>query len=82
MFLDIYELDPAHFLTGPGLAWQAALKKMVEKDIRRGICHAIHRYAKANNKYIKDYNKHKESTYLQYWDVNNLYNEQWHKGCL
>ena len=82
MFLDIYELDPAHFLTGPGLAWQAVLKKMVEKDIRRRICHAIHRYAKANNKYIKDYNKLKESTYLQYWDVNNLYNEQWHKSCL
>ena len=35
---------------------------MVEKVIRRGICHAIHRYAKANNKYIKDYDKNKESS--------------------
>ena len=46
---------------------------MVEKWIRSGICHAIHRYAKANNKYIKDYDKNKEPSYLSYWDVNNLY---------
>ena len=63
--IEIYELDPAHFLSAPGLAWQACLKKtevklelltnvdmllMVEKGIRRGICHAIHRYEKANIK--------------------------------
>ena len=67
-FIEVYELDPAHFLSAPGLAWQACLKKteiklelltdinmllMVEKGIRGGICHAIHRYAKANNKYMK-----------------------------
>ena len=46
---------------------------MVEKAIRGGICHSIYRYAKANNKYMKDYDKNKELTYLQYWDVNNLY---------
>ena len=46
---------------------------MVEKGIRRGICHEIHQYAKANNKYMKDYNKNKKSSYLKYWDVNNLY---------
>ena len=66
--IEIYELDPAHFLSAPGLAWQACLKKtgvklelltdidmllMVEKGIRGGICQAIHRYAKANNKYMK-----------------------------
>ena len=46
---------------------------MVEKGIRGGVCHAIHRYPKANNKYMKDYDKNKESSYIQYWDANNLY---------
>ena len=46
---------------------------MVEKGTRGGICHAIHMYAKANNKYMKDFDKNKESSYFQYWDVNNLY---------
>ena len=46
---------------------------MVEKRIRWGICLAIYQYVKANNKYIKDYDKNKESSYLKYWDVNNLY---------
>ena len=45
---------------------------MVEKGIRDGICHAIHRYAKANNKYMKDYNKDEEESFLQYLDANNL----------
>ena len=46
---------------------------MVEKRIRGGICHAIHRYAKTSNKYMKDYGKNKESSYLKYWDVSNLH---------
>ena len=46
---------------------------MVEKCIRQGICHSICWYAKANSKYMNDYNRNKESRYLQYWDVNNLY---------
>ena len=46
---------------------------MVEKGIRGGICHSIYRYTKANNKYMKDYDKNKELSYLQYWDVNILY---------
>ena len=46
---------------------------MVEKGIRAGMCHAIHRYAKANNKYMKNYDKRKESSYIQYLDANNLY---------
>ena len=45
---------------------------MVEEGIRGGICHSIHRYAKANNKYMKNYNKNEESLYIQYLDANNL----------
>ena len=45
---------------------------VMEKSIREGICHAIHRHAKANNKYIKDYEKNKELSYLKYWEVNNF----------
>ena len=86
--IKVYELDPAHFLSAPGLAWQASLKKtnfrlelltdvdmllMVEKGIRGGICHAIYRYAKANNKYMKNYNKDKEESFIQYLDASNLY---------
>ena len=40
---------------------------MVEKGIREGICNTIHWYGKANNKYMKDYDKGKESSYLKYW---------------
>ena len=83
-----YELDPAHFLSAPELAWKACLKKtivelelstdidmllMVEKGTRDGICQAIHRLAKANNKYMKNYNKDVKSSYLMYLDANNLY---------
>ena len=46
---------------------------IVEKGIRRGMRHAIHRYVKANNKYMKDYDKNKESPCLKYWYVNDLY---------
>ena len=87
MCLKIYELDLAKFLSTPGLGWQAALKRqvklhlltdidmllMAEKGIREGICHSIYRYAKANNKYRKDYDKNKELSYFLYWDMNNLY---------
>ena len=46
---------------------------MVEKGIRGGISHAVNRYAKANNKYMKNYNKNKESSYTQCLDANNFY---------
>ena len=77
----MYGLDPAHFLPLPGLAWQACLKKtnvklelltdydmllIVEEGIRGGICHSIQRYAKANNKYMKNYNRNEKSSYIQH----------------
>ena len=46
---------------------------IVEKSIRGGIFHSVYEYAKANNKYIEVYCKNKESLYLIYWHVNNLY---------
>ena len=46
---------------------------MVEEGIRSGICHSLHRYAKANNEHIKNYNNNEESSYIQYLDANNLY---------
>ena len=46
---------------------------MVEEGRRGGICHSIHRYVRANNKYMKNYDKDKESSYIQYLDANNLY---------
>ena len=82
---EIYELDPAHFLSTPGLSWQACLKKtgikltdvdmllLVEKGLRGGIFHAIHSYAKTNNKYMKNYDKNKELSYIQCLDANNSY---------
>ena len=83
-----YKLDPAHYYTSPGLAWDACLKEtgqelqllhdydmlmMIEKGIRGGITHISKRYAEANNKYMKSYNPDEESSYIQYLDANNLY---------
>ena len=45
---------------------------MVEKGTRGGMCHSIHNYGEANNKYMKYYDKNKESSYIQYLDANNL----------
>ena len=84
-----YELDPAHYYTAPGLAWDAALKVtdvsleffldndmllMIEEGIRGGVSMISNRYAKANNKYMNDkFNSNEPSTYIQYLDANNLY---------
>ena len=46
---------------------------MVEKGITGGLSHYINRYVKANNKYMKDYDKNRETSFLKYWDENNLY---------
>ena len=87
--LEHYSLDPAHFYTSPGLAWEACLKKtgirlelqtdpymllMFEHGIRGGITQAVHQYAAANSPYMGDKFDPKECTsYLQYLDANNLY---------
>ncbi|XP_033726725.1 uncharacterized protein LOC117316295 [Pecten maximus] len=86
--LNYYELDPAHFYTSPGLAWQAALKMtgvnlelltdidmhlFIEKGLRRGVSMISHRFAKANNKYVPEYDSNKPDEYIMYLDANNLY---------
>ena len=83
-----YGLDPVHYFTAPGLAWDACLKMtgvnlellsdvdmllMFEKGIRGGISIISNRYGEANNKYMKDFDKEKPSKYLMYLDANNLY---------
>ena len=80
-----YKLDPVHYYTSPGLAWDACLKEtgqqlqllhdydmlmMFEQGIRGGITHISKRYAEANNKYMKNYNPDEESSYIQYLDAN------------
>ena len=83
------KLDPAHFYTSPGLAWQASLKKtdvrlealtdpdmllMLQCSIRGGITQAVYRYAKANNKYMGEkFHPKEKSSFLQYLDANKLY---------
>ena len=86
--LKIYGLDPVHYFTAPGLAWDACLKitgvtlelltdvnmlLMFEKGIRGGISIISNRYGEANNKYMKDFNKNKPSKFTMYFDANNLY---------
>ena len=73
--LEYYQLDPAHFYTSPGLAWQACLKMtgvelelltdpdmylFVEEGLRGGISMITHRFARANNPYVEGYNPHED----------------------
>ena len=84
-----YYLDPAHYYTAPGLAWDAALKVteielellsdinmllMVEKGIRGGVSMVSNRYGKSNDKYMGDkYDPNEPTKYITYLDANNLY---------
>jgi len=84
----IFSLDPAQYLTTPGLSWEAMLKttniqlelltdidiyRFIQGCIRGGLVQCCHRYTKANNKYLSDYDSSKESSFLMYVDANNLY---------
>ena len=86
--LQYYKLDPCHYFTSPGFSWDAMLKmtniklelmtdidmfQFIEKGMRGGISYIANRYGKANNKYMKSYNKKTPSKYIMYLDANNLY---------
>ena len=86
--LDNYKLDPAWYLTAPGLSWDAMLKStgikldlltdpdmlmMVEAGTRGSVSMISNRYSEANNKYMNSYDQTKPSKYIQYLDANNLY---------
>ena len=86
--LKYYELDPCQYFSSPGLSWDAMLKVIgielgkisdidkylfIKKGTRRGVSYIAKRYAKANNKYMNDYDPEKPSTFITYLDKNNLY---------
>ena len=86
--LKFYKLNPCHYVSSPGLSWDAMLKMagvklgkifdidmylFIEKGLRGGISYIAKRYAKANNKYMNDYDPKKQSTFISYLDMNNLY---------
>lgn len=86
--VEIYGLDPTHYIKLPAYSWDCLLKHknariellkdidqitFVERGLRGGICQCSLRHSKANNKYMPQYNKDDPSTYLMYYDVNNLY---------
>ena len=86
--MDNYKLDPAHYYTAPGLAWDAMLRltgveldlitdidmyQMVEQGIRGGISMISNKYAKANNPYVPEYDEDTPHSYIMYLDANNLY---------
>ena len=86
--LGSYKLDPAHYISAPGLSWDAMLKRtgvkldllsdvnmyqFIEKGMRGGTSYISHRYARANNKYMINHDPGKPSSYIMYYDANNLY---------
>ena len=86
--LKFYELDPCNYFSSPGLSWDAMLKMtgvklekisdidkylFIEKGLIGGISYIAKRYAKANNNCMNDYDPKKQSTFISYLDMNNLY---------
>ena len=90
-----YELDPDHYYTTAGLAWDAMLKmtevelellndlnmlQMIERGMRGGNSNAFCRFSQANNNYMKDFDERQPSKYIVYLDANNLYGWAMSKG--
>ena len=86
--LKYYGLDPCHYFSSPGLSWDAMLKMtgvklekisdidkylFIEKRLKGRISYIAKKYAKANNKYMKDYDSNKPSKFITYHDMNNLF---------
>ena len=95
--LKFYGLDPCHYFGSSGLSWDAVLKMtavklekisdinmylFIEKWLRGGISYIAKRYAKANNKYIENYDSTKPSKFISYLDMNNFYGSamSWYLG--
>ena len=86
--LKYYGLDPCHYFSSPRLSCEEMLKMtgvklekisdidkylFIEKGLRGGISYIAKRYAKANNKYINDYDPQNQSIFISYLDMNDLY---------
>ena len=86
--LEYFGLDPCHYFSSPGLAWDAMLKMtgieleliddidmhlFIQKGMRGGITYIAKRYCRAKNKFVKGYDKNKVSNFIMYFDANNLY---------
>ena len=86
--LEFYGLDPCHYISSPGVSWNAMLRKtgielekisdidkyyFIEKGLRGGTSYIAKRYAKANNKYMNDYDPKRPTTFITYLDKNNIY---------
>ena len=87
--LKYYGLDPCHYFSSPGLAWDVMLKMsgvrlhlmilnidtclFIKKGMRGGISYIAKRYCRANNEFVKGYDSSLEKSFITYWDVNNLY---------
>ena len=86
--MEYYGLDPCHYFSSPGLAWDAMLKMsgvrlrliddidmhlFIERGMRGGISYIAKRYCRANNEFVKGYDEDVQKSFITYWDVNNLY---------
>ncbi|KAK9803622.1 hypothetical protein WJX72_006416 [[Myrmecia] bisecta] len=87
--MDTYRMDPAHYISAPGLFWDALLKQSKVsldmftagledmyyfcENIRGGVSTINHHYAKANNPYLPDFDSSQPTTYIIYKDSTNLY---------